>query len=292
VRESTVIRSGKLARRAGVGRLASATTPRPNLRISLTHHVRPEDRPQLRRILCWIGGRRAFMTPAEFFECFERGVPLRSDAHLVTFDDGLLSSYEAAQQVLNPLGIRAFFFVPTRVLDLETPDEMQAFAARRIYRSPGRADRLEEHHYLTMTREHLRHLHRQGHRILPHTHSHVALSELTSDADVDMELRRPKALLEDLLQAPARGFAFPVGTERVVTRFAYDHVRATYRFCFLGLSGANTTQTDPSYLHRDCIHPHFPLSHVRNVMDGVYDPFYAIKLGRLKRRTCTFPFAA
>lgn len=42
-----------------------------------------------------------------------RGGKLTGDSVLITFDDGLVDHYHAAKEVLNPLGIRAAFFVPT-----------------------------------------------------------------------------------------------------------------------------------------------------------------------------------
>lgn len=286
MREAYIIRCGELARRLGGRPLMRAVTPRPNVRVSLTHYVRPGDCDQFRRIVTHIGSLRRFLLPSEFFAHYSDSPPrpLQEEAHLITFDDGLLSSYEAAQRVLNPLGIKAIFFVPTKILELDTPDEMRRFAVERIYRRAGTGDSLTEYHCLTMNADHLRALHAQGHMVLPHTHSHAKLSELSTEADVERELRGPRMLLEQLLQAPADGFAFPVGTERVVTRFAYEHIKGIYSLCFLGLSGVNTPLSDPAYICRDCIHPFYPLSHVANVLGGVYDPYYRLKLRRLRAR--------
>jgi peptidoglycan/xylan/chitin deacetylase (PgdA/CDA1 family) len=263
-----------------------AVTPHPNVRVSLTHYVGPGDFDQFRRIVTHIGSSRRFLLPSEFFAHYSDRPrrPLQDEAHLVTFDDGLLSSYEAAQWVLNPLGIKAIFFVPTKILELETPSEMRRFALDRIYRRAGAGDSLTEDHFLTMTADHLRALQAQGHMVLPHTHSHAKLSELSTEADIERELRRPRAVLEQLLQTSADGFAFPFGTERVVTSFAYEHIRAIYSLCFLGLSGVNTPNTDPAYIRRDCIHPFYPLTHVANVLGGIYDPYYWLKVRRLRAR--------
>ena len=286
MREERIIRYGELAHRLGARSLMRAVTPRPNVRVSVTHYVRPGDLDQFQRIIAYIGGLRQFLLPSEFFERYLDSAPraLDQQTHLITFDDGLQSSYEAAQRVLDPLGIKAIFFVPTKILDLETPDEMRRFALDRIYRRADTGDSLTQDHYLTMNADHLRALHAQGHMVLPHTHSHAKLSEICTEADVARELSGPRRVLEQLLQAPADGFAFPVGTERVVTRFAYDNIKEIYSLCFLGVSGVNTPRSDPAYICRDCIHPFHPLSHVANVLEGVYDPYYRLKLRRLRAR--------
>lgn len=267
--------------------MVRAATPRPNIRISLSHYVAPGDHDNLRRIVDWIAARRRILTPAELFELLDRGPDgprLEEDAHLVTFDDGLMSSYEATRKVLDPLGVKAIFFVPTKILELDDPPEMERFAYERIYRSGRRSGELDEHHYLTMGAGELRALHAAGHMVLPHTHSHALLTEIETQEQVDAELVEPRRALEELLQAPADGFAFPVGTERVVSPFAYEHVRRNYTYCFLGLSGANTEETDRSYIARDCIHPHYSMEHVRNIMEGIYDPYYKLKRRRLRAR--------
>ena len=200
---------------------------------------------------------RAPATPAQIlsFYCPAVRAPLRGNLLGITFDDGLLSSYYAAEQVLKPLGLKAFFFVPTQIFDLKNDAEMRDFFTTRVYRS-GRTG-LSPHHYQTMSRDHVRELHAQGHMVLPHTHSHVRLDEINENELVDRELVRPKALLEDMLQTKIEAFAFPFGTERVVSPFAFRAVRQTYDACFAGVGGPNTAQTDRYSLHRDCVHPHF-----------------------------------
>jgi hypothetical protein len=79
--------------------------------------------------------------------------------------------------------------------------------------------------------------------------------------------------------------AFPVGTERQVSAYAYGCIRAIYNFCFTALNGPNTLTTDPYRLHRDCLPAEAPLAYVQMVMDGTYDLFYRLKMRRLTRLT-------
>jgi peptidoglycan/xylan/chitin deacetylase (PgdA/CDA1 family) len=287
VDDGMMVRAGNLFRRAGLARLARATTAHDNFRITLTHYVRDEDLPQFKRIVRALVERRRPIALEDVYAYYDRESPRRIEGQrlLMTFDDGLLSSFRATQEVLNPLGIKATFFVPTRILDLEDREEMRQFFWNEVYhrRRPIAALRPEE--YETMSVEHLRELRRQGHSVLPHTHSHVNLSDIADEESVERELRAPKARLEDALQSSAPGFAFPVGTERVVSAFAYQNVRRIYSFCFSGLIGINTATTDPFFLYRDCVHPFYSVEHVRNIADASYDLFYRLKMRRLKRRS-------
>jgi peptidoglycan/xylan/chitin deacetylase (PgdA/CDA1 family) len=273
---------GDALRWTGVGALTRASQPRDNTRIALTHYVPDRCLENFKRIVEHSLQLRQAITPADLLDHYG---PNRSPSHgkliAFTFDDGLLSSYRAAQEVLNPLGIRAAFFIPTAIFDLRTNDEMRDFFVRNVYRKPAAA--LTEDRYLTMTEAHVRELHAQGHAIYPHTHSHLSVAEITTGPVADRELRAPKALLEDLLQSPARAFAPPFGTERAVGPEGFRVIRETFDLCLTGLNGINTSSTDCYQLRRDCIHAHFPARHVDNILMGVYDVPYGVKRRRLNR---------
>jgi peptidoglycan/xylan/chitin deacetylase (PgdA/CDA1 family) len=259
-----------------------ALTPADNVRITLSHFVEAKDVDNFRRLLAQLLSEREAISPDQLVRYYTNGTPIRGKFLVLTFDDGLLSSFQAAQTLLNPLGVKAIFFVPTKILSLETKDEMRTFFATSVYRKPSAT--LPEARYVTMTADHIRELHAQGHMVLPHTHTHVELSAVNTPALVERELRVPKAMLEDLLQAPADGFAFPIGNERVVDSFPYQQVKDLYSLCFTGLNGLNSRDTDRFFLHRDCVHPHYSLEHVSNISAGSYDLYYALRMRRLRQR--------
>lgn len=283
MREERLISVARAARRTGVAALARAATPRDNVRVTLTHYVADGHVDRFRRVVEALLEEREPLTPGEVVDLYRgQGAPLRGRRVAFSFDDGLLSSYEAAQRVLEPLGVKALFFVPTAVFELRGEDEMRAFFAQNVYRRASGS--LPPERYVTMTLDHARELHRQGHMVLPHTHGHVRLDALDSDALVERELVRPKVLIEDALQAEVAAFAFPFGTERVVDERSYRAVRRTYPVCFTALGGANTAATDPSCLYRDSVSPHLPLDHAANVAAGSFDLYYRLKMRRLRRR--------
>ena len=257
--------------------------PADTVRVILTHVVPSADRDRYRAILERLFERRPPLAPQELAAFVLAGEGVGGERSAVTFDDGLLSSFEAAQTVLDPLGVKAMFFVPTAVLGLRGDTEMHDFYRRRVYRSPLRA--LPPEYYRAMTADHLRELHAQGHAVFPHTHTHAALSTLRTDADLRRELDEPRARIEEVLGAAAPAFAFPFGTGEVVAAAAYERVRAAYDLCFTGLGGLNSARTDRHLLHRDCIHPDYPVRHAEAICAGSLDPVYQVRMRRLKSRT-------
>jgi peptidoglycan/xylan/chitin deacetylase (PgdA/CDA1 family) len=277
---------GRAARRTGVAALWRNRTPSQHVRVVMTHAVFEEDVANFRQVVESLASRRAVVTPARFVGYYTatRSSMLSEPQLLFTFDDGLLSSYEAAQTVLNPLGIKAIFFVPTAILDLRSPQEMREFAAGQLHYGGRAPQSLRPEEYLTMTADHLRTLHSQGHMILPHTHSHTQLRHITTRKLVEQELIHPKSIIEELLDAPAVGFASPSGTARTIHGYPYLQIARNYSLCFTALAGANTRDTSPLFLYRDSVHPWYALAHVDNILDGVFDPYFAVKAAGLRHK--------
>jgi peptidoglycan/xylan/chitin deacetylase (PgdA/CDA1 family) len=274
-----------LFRRLGAGRVAGAITPAGNLRIALTHYVFAEDQPNFERIVDFLVSRRQPLE-LETFLSYCRGGTLPADRRWIvfTFDDGLVSSFKAALEVLNPMGIKSIFFVPTAILDLQKEEEMRRFCWDRIYHRRHSFESLRPEQYLTMQSHHLHELRELGHVIFPHTHTHIDLAEIRSRLLVDRELIQPRRTIEALVGGQADGFAFPVGTERVVSSTAYSTIQEIYSFCCTGLMGANSDATERLFLYRDSIHASDSIDHVSNVVAGAYDLYYKMKMTRLKKR--------
>jgi peptidoglycan/xylan/chitin deacetylase (PgdA/CDA1 family) len=277
---------GTVARGLGGAALSRRLVASNNVRVAMTHFVPEADLDQFDRIVRFLSRERKAITPDRFFRHYAVGSPEPIDAPsvLFTFDDGLLSSFRAAQQVLNPLGVKAIFFVPTAILELRTHAEMREFAHARVYFGNAPSNGMRPEQYETMNVEHLRELHEQGHRILPHTHSHPRARDIATSEDAARELVGPKAILEDLLQSPVDGFALPVGTPGSVSVYAYRQIASVYSVCLTSLGGTNTLQTDRLFIRRDSIHPWYSLDHVRNIVDGMFDPYFAVKANLLERR--------
>jgi peptidoglycan/xylan/chitin deacetylase (PgdA/CDA1 family) len=277
---------GNTIRRTGGGRVLHALQPRDNVRVTMTHAVADKDFAQFDAILRLLARRRRLITPHEFFQRFADGdgAHVEGEELLVTFDDGLRSAYEAAIQVLAPLGIKAMFFIPTAILELRSTEAMRRFSAERVHFGRRDPSRLLSHEYLFVGKEELVELHTQGHMILPHTHSHARCSEIRSRSVAERELQEPKRIVERLVGEPADGFALPVGTERDVGRYSFAYLRDVYRLCFTALAGTNGAASDRFLIRRDSIHPWFSLEHAANIVDGLYDPWYGAKARRQRRR--------
>jgi peptidoglycan/xylan/chitin deacetylase (PgdA/CDA1 family) len=283
VMNNKLITFGKLLKIFSLHRVAHIIQPSVNLRITYSHSIRCSDMANFDRIVHYLNKIRIVISPELFFSLYSDRIPYEGQILLMTFDDGLLSSYRAVKEVLDRYQIKAVFFVPTGILELKSEKEMKYFAAKNLYYNLYKQDSLLPDEYQFMTADHLHELSSNGHTICPHTHSHVLLRDINDEETAQRELIRPKEILENLLHKKIRAFAFPVGTERQGGGYAFDYIRRNYEFCFTALNGVNTSKTDPHLLHRDCVPAEAPLSYIRMVMEGTYDLFYMLKMSQLRK---------
>ena len=281
--ERQIIKFGKVFKLFHTDYISKVLAPKNNIRVALTHYVKPGDMENFDSIICYLCNVRRFIIPDDFFRYYTTGIKncVSEKMLLMTFDDGLYSSYLAAKKVLSKYNIRAIFFIPTKILEFKNKRQMLESAYERL----NQKGHLHEAEYVTMSKENIIELKKDGHWILPHTHSHCNVSDITTEESVYSELVKPKHLLEEFFKEKITSFAFPYGTERDMNAFSFCRIRDIYKTCFSAITGINHHKTDCYYFHRDCIQAHYPLFHVKNVINGVFDIYYKIKMRRLKART-------
>lgn len=182
---------GQVFRFCGLPWLARAFQRTPNIRVSFTHEVCIVDAEKFCQNTRYLLRTRESVSPELFFEILDGHRPLHKKSFLMTFDDGFLSSYQAVKKFLDPVGIKAIFFVPTAIIGLRGEESMRRFAADNIYYAPELAGSLIPEQWQFMTAEHLKDLDANGHMICPHTHSHVFLRDIRKHATAQTELVRP-----------------------------------------------------------------------------------------------------
>jgi len=284
MKEATINRIGQVLRYMQMPVVRRALSPENYIRVTYTHYVKNSDIENFRAIVQYLLKAYHMITPNEFFQFMSDQKGINGKHMLMTFDDGLKSSYEAAKKVLNPLNIKAIFFIPTKILELKSKEDMKNFIKHNVYYDEIAEELITNEEALTMTPDEIKDLHRDGHMILPHTHDHQKLIDIQDDQSVEKQIIQPKRILEELLITKISAFAFPIGTEKAVSSYVFPTIKNEYQYCFSGLAGLNTLKTNPYFLYRDCVHAHYDVNHVQNVTDGVFDFYYHLKMFSLKRR--------
>jgi peptidoglycan/xylan/chitin deacetylase (PgdA/CDA1 family) len=113
---------------------------------------------------------------------------------ILTFDDAYRDFHTNALPVISRHGFSATVYVTTNYIDTST--------------NPLTGDR--DHHRPTLSVEQLGDLVAAGIECGGHSHTHPQLDDVPP-ARLEEEVRRPKEVLEDLLQTPVSTFAYPYG---------------------------------------------------------------------------------
>jgi len=221
------------------------------LRILLYHDIPASDERRLEAQLRWLGERWRFATPAQAEAMLSGEEPIRGRHLLVTFDDGYASNRAITERVLDPLGIRALFFVVSDFVGMLDDDEIRRFIATRILLLPARRAEELPAGLGNMRWSDLEVLLERGHVIGAHTRTHALLSDLTSDAALEDEIVASADILAERLGVSIRHFAYPFGATGNFSARALAIARRRFSFIHTGLRGDNAGGTLLCALRRD-----------------------------------------
>jgi len=210
--------------------------------------------------------------------------PIRGRNLLLSFDDGFASNRVAAEQVLNPLGIRALFFVVSDFIALNNRGEARDFIARHI--QPGtNVNDLPEHLH-NMSWADLEALLEQGHCVGGHTRTHARLSEIDAEPDLEREIIASADALALRLGVPIEHFAYTFGDLASFSENALAVARRRFRFVYSGLRGDNAKGVSPFALRRDASLAQDSMALLGAIAEGGADFHYARSCAQLDTWVC------
>lgn len=257
--------------RVGARALHSGAAGR--LRVLLYHDIAPDESAGLARQLRWIAKRWRFATPEQFAAMVSGKVPINGDQVLLTFDDGFASNRQVAESVLNPLGIKAVFFVVPEFVACGGREAARDFIGQNIF--PGRLPASMPPHWDAMGWHDLEALLDQGHTIGSHTARHARLSMLGERRLLEAQICQSREVLEKRLGTTVDHFAFPFGDLASFSREALAAARQCYRFVHTGLRGDNGHGPSPLSVWRESLSAGDSLALVGAFLEGAVDWRYA-----------------
>ncbi|CCQ75371.1 polysaccharide deacetylase family protein [Magnetospira sp. QH-2] len=171
---------------------------------------------------------------------------------LITFDDGFASNYRVAEEILNPLGIRAIFFICPKLIELDGQAQREAIATK-VFRGQRQAEDLSSDQRL-MNWQELQQLSGQGHVIGAHGQTHHNLSDL-SGTDLVSEIAGSGQILSERLGRPVEWYAYAFGGIQNISSEALGVIGAHFKYCRSGVRGCNNIHTHPHGLRADQVDP-------------------------------------
>lgn len=270
-----------------IGRRLGVVSPNA-LRVLLYHDIAPKDQARFAEQLRWLARTWTFISPERFGAMVSGDEPVQGRNLLLTFDDGFASNRVIAEEILNPLGIRALFFVISDFVDIAVRREAREFIAKNIY--VGRKPDELPAHWHNMGWADLEALLDQGHCLGSHTRTHAPLVKL-EELDLEREITSSADNMAARLGVPIEHFAYTFGDIGSFSQKAMEIARKRYRFIYSGLRGDNSSGGSSFAIRRDAAalqdsadnYSVFPNQLLGAFLEGAADRHYAPSCKTLDR---------
>lgn len=240
--------------------------PRPALRILMLHDVPPAWTAALAALVARLKDR--LVSPIQAEQILDGRLALDGTRYLLSFDDGFASNFEAARDILDPVGAKALFFVCPGLIG----QPAEAIAAA-IYQ--GRRPAQEG----LMDWSQLEQLVSRGHALGNHTMTHCRLAGLAAPR-LEAEVAQAAAAIAARL-GPTPWFAYPFGDIQSVDQAALAAIGNHHRFCRSGVRGANRPGIHPLALRSDNVDLASPAVWQSLAISGALDRRYGDAARRL-----------
>jgi len=244
----------------------------PNrLRVLIYHDIPSEEEGAFRKQMHSLKKHWNIITPSEFEQMITGGSQVNGDNLLITFDDGFSSNRIVAENVLNPLGIKAIFFVISDFVKIKDRAESHKFIADHII--PGSKVLDIPKSWGNMQLKDLSALIKQGHTIGWHTKLHNRLSECSSKNELEDELILSSENLSHQLGIEINHFAYTFGDLESFSEAAHLVAKRKFRFIYSGLRGNNIQNISPLAIRRDAAAYQLPNNEYRVFNNRLLDSF-------------------
>lgn len=219
------------------------------LRVLLYHDIAPGDQGNFAAQMRWLKSSWNFISVQRFEAMMTGQEPILGRNVLLTFDDGFASNRQVVEQVLNPMGIQALFFVVSELADIT--DDLQARNLIAASVCPGKLAKDLPSHWRSMGWNDLEALLDYGHVVGCHTGTHARLSEVHSLTGLEKEIVSSANSIEERLRSPVDHFSFTFGDLASFSDAAFSVARKQFRFIHSGLRGDNSMGVSPLAIRRD-----------------------------------------
>ena len=222
----------------------------PNrLRVLLYHDIPTNEEDSFYNQLVWLQKDWNIVTPLQFEEMISGKAPIEGNNLLITFDDGLASNRVIAEKILNPMGIKAIFFVVSEFIKIKNHLEARNFVSKYIIPESNIKD--IPGHWRNMQWIDLSALLSQGHTIGYHTKTHKRLSECISESELEEEIVLGAKEIALKLAIDVKHFAYTFGDIDSFSKDALLLANSQFSFMYSGLRGNNEGNISSVAIRRD-----------------------------------------
>jgi len=251
------------------------------IRILVYHHVEKKDFKKLNNQLKNLKKNWKFITPKQFENHLNKKKILKGRNLLVTFDDGFKSNFIVEKEILDKLGIKAIFFVPSDFIKLNSYKKSQKFINNNIldHIKPKDFKKLKN-----MTVHDLKILLKKGHEIGCHTKTHANLGQINDITKLKKEIIKSAKILKNLLKKNVKHFAFSYGNYKSMNEKSLKIAFQKYDHIYSCLRGNNFYNYCNTLIKRDTVYLDSSDDLLKIFLSGFVDLKYLLQLQKLNSK--------
>jgi len=265
-----------------LGRLLLSMAKRRNnnvkgvLKVLIYHDILYKDFDKFEAQIKCIVRDYGFIKPDDLQDILAGKMKYTGTKVLLTFDDGFKSNAFLAEKVLDPLGIKAIFFIPPGFINAKNRDEQKTFIAKNIYKNRFKPEEIPDA-MAPMSWQDIECLLNHGHKIGNHTINHRRLTEIESEDDLRREIIESGDMLQKKLGVDIDHFSYPFGDIDSIDQRAMKIIRERYKYSYSGIRGNNFIDTNPCAILRDPVSVDDPPSYFRFIVEDGLGWYYRNK---------------
>lgn len=242
-----------------------------HIRVLLYHDIAPCNELKFAAQLRWLKRSWEFISPTTFASIISNNEPVHRNYLLLTFDDGFASNRKIAEDILNPMGIQALFFIVSKFASLSKKDDWRGFVAKNMY--PHLESKNVPAHWRNMSWNDINYLLEAGHTIGAHTASHARLAELKLE-ELSKEIITSADFISQKTGSDIDHFAYTFGDLKSFSPAALAVARKRFKFIYTGLRGNNISSIKPWAIRRDALSASDSFFLLGSILEGGADCFY------------------
>ena len=245
-----------------------------NLRIINLHHIPEKYFKNLKENIISLKQNFDILDPESYFDIILKNREIKRNSILFTFDDGYLSQFNFAKEILELLNIKAIFFIVTNFAKIEDKNESYNFLKKNI--KYNLSNKKIDISLTNMKWDNIKYLYQKGHVIGAHSLNHLQLTKIKNQKELEEEILGDRETVSMKIRGDKIiNFAYPFGDIKSINSSVYKIITKNFVNIFSGVRGNNLVNENKNFIfRRDAIEPDFNLDLILMFLSGFADFYY------------------
>ena len=252
------------------------------LRVITFHNILREEHDKFFNLIQYLKKNWNIITPEQFKNIINsKEIKISKKNILITFDDAFKSQKIVTEKFLDPLNIKALFFIVSDFVKISSQDEAHKFIKENFFKSQNKDNKIDLESN-NMTLEDIRYLVSKGHTIGGHTKTHKQLSKIKNKNSLIEEIIESKKFLENQIEIKIEDFAYTFGDLASIDKASVDIIMKNFNYLYSGLRG-NNMNINRKIVRRDAVDMKEDFQIISAYLNGYVDLIYSKKLNKLEK---------